>query len=319
MKIVILDANTLGDDLDLSVYDDFGEVEVYGFTSKEQVVERIKDANVIITNKIVLDESNLKYARNLQLICLTATGTNNVDKNYTNAHGIVVSNVVGYSTESVVQHTFALLFYLYENLSYYDRYVKSGTYVGDSVFSHFENKYNEINGKTWGIIGLGTIGKRVADVASCFGCRMIYYSTSGNNHSTEYEKVNLDTLIRTSDIISIHAPLNENTDDLITYKEFINMKDTAVILNLGRGRIINENHLAKALKEELIAGAGIDVLEHEPINEGNPLLDIQDSGKLFITPHIAWASVEARQRVIIEIKENIASYIKGTPRNVVTK
>lgn len=319
MKIVILDANTLGDDLDLSVYDDFGEVEVYGFTSKEQVVERIKDANVIITNKIFLDESNLKYAGELQLICLTATGTNNVDKNYTNAHGIVVSNVVGYSTESVVQHTFALLFYLYENLSYYDRYVKSGTYVGDSVFSHFENKYNEINGKTWGIIGLGTIGKRVADVASCFGCRIIYYSTSGNNHNAEYERVDLDTLISTSDIISIHAPLNENTDNLITYKEFLNMKDTAVILNLGRGRIINENHLAKALNEDLIAGAGIDVLEHEPVNEGNLLLDIEDSGKLFITPHIAWASVESRQRVISEIKENIASYINGTPRNVVTK
>ena len=317
MKIVILDANTLGDDLDLSIYNDLGEVEIYGYTSKEQVIERIEDANVIITNKVFLNESNLKYANKLELICLTATGTNSIDKKYTTSHDIVVSNIIGYSTESVAQHTFALLFYLYENLSYYDKYVKSGEYVGDNRFSHFTNKYNEINGKTWGIIGLGTIGKRVAAIARCFGCRVIYYSTSSINYSTEYEKVDLDTLVSSSDIISIHAPLNRDTDNLITYKEFLKMKESAIILNLGRGKIINEKDLAKALKNELITGAGIDVLEYEPINEDNPLLEIQDSGKLLITPHIAWASIEARQRMINEIKENISSYIKGVPRNVV--
>lgn len=319
MKIVILDANTLGDDLDLTVFNDLGEVDIYGFTSKDQVIDRIKDVNVIIANKVVLNESNLQYANNLQLICLTATGTNNVDKTYTNAHNIVVSNVVGYSTDSVAQHTFALLFYLYEKLSYYDKYVKSGAYVGDKIFTHFDKKYNELVGKTWGIIGLGTIGKKVATIAKCFGCKIIYYSTSGKNDNGEYERVELDDLLSSSDIISIHAPLNENTDNLIGYDEFVKMKDSAVILNLGRGRIINEADLTRALNEDLIAGAGLDVLEHEPINKDNPLLSIQDSIKLLITPHIAWASVEARKRVVVEVKENIESFQKGIPRNVVTK
>lgn len=318
MKIVILDANTLGDDLDLTVFNELGEVEVFGFTAKDEVVDRIKDVNVIITNKVVLNESNLQYAKNLQLICLTATGTNNVDKSYTNARGIVVSNVVGYSTDSVAQHTFALLFYLYEKLSYYDGYVKSGTYVGDKIFTHFDRKFHELVGKTWGIIGLGNIGKKVAVIAKCFGCKVVYYSTSGRNNNNENERVDLDTLLETADVISIHAPLNEETENLITYNEFNKMKKSAVILNLGRGRIINEADLTKALEEDIIAGAGLDVLEYEPINAENPLLKIQDSTKLLITPHIAWASVEARNRVVNEVKENIVSYKNGVPRNAVT-
>lgn len=319
MKIVILDANTLGDDLDLSVFNALGEVEVFGFTAPEDVVKRIKDVQVIITNKVVLNESNLQYAKNLELICLTATGTNNVDKAYTNEKGIVVSNVVGYSTDSVAQHTFALLFYLYEKLSYYDNYVKSGTYVGDEIFTHFDRKFHELVGKTWGIIGLGNIGRKVATIAEAFGCKIIYYSTSGKNNQQAYEQVDFDTLLATSDIISIHAPLNDDTDGLIDYKALEKMKSSAVLLNLGRGRIVLEDDLCRALNDNQIAGAGLDVLEYEPINEGNPLLGIQDSTKLLITPHIAWASVEARNRVVYEVKENIASYMAGKPRNQVTK
>lgn len=319
MKIVILDSNTLGDDLDLRVFNELGEVEVYGFTAKEEVVDRIKDIDVIITNKVVLNESNLQYATSLKLICLTATGTNNVDKKYTNASGIVVSNVVGYSTDSVAQHTFALLLYLYEKLSYYDRYVKSGEYVNDKIFTHFDRKFNELVGKTWGIVGLGNIGKKVAKIAKAFGCNIIYYSTSGKNNNAEYERVNLDTLLTTSDIISIHAPLNEDTDNLFTYDKINKMKKSALLLNLGRGRIINEADLTKALEEDLIKGAALDVLEYEPINEDNPLLKIQDSTKLIVTPHIAWASIEARNRVVNEVKENIVSFQKGFPRNVVVK
>lgn len=319
MKIVILDANTLGDDLDLGVFDTLGDVEVFGFTAPEVVVERIKDAHVIITNKVVLNERNLQHAKHIELICLTATGTNNVDKVYTNSRGIVVSNVVGYSTDSVAQHTFALLFYLYEKLAYYDNYVKSGTYVGDEIFTHFDRKFHELVGKTWGIIGLGNIGRKVATIAEAFGCKVIYYSTSGKNNQQAYEQVDFDTLLMTSDIISIHAPLNEDTDGLINDEAFEKMKATAVLLNLGRGRIVVEDDLCKALNQNQIAGAGLDVLEYEPINEDNPLLGIQDSTKLLITPHIAWASVEARKRVVDEVKENIASYKVGKPRNQVMK
>lgn len=319
MKIVILDANTLGDDLDLGVFNTLGDVQVYGFTAPEDVVERIKDAKVIIANKVVLNESNLQHAKELELICLTATGTNNVDKTYTNQRGIVVSNVVGYSTDSVAQHTFALLFYLYEKLSYYDRYVKSGTYVGDKIFTHFDRKFHELVGKTWGIIGMGNIGRRVAAIAEAFGCQIIYYSTSGKNNQQDYKQVDLDTLLESSDILSIHAPLNEDTDGLIGYDALRKMKETAVLLNLGRGRIVIEADLCQALEEDLIAGAGLDVLEYEPINADNPLLKIQDSTKLLITPHIAWASVEARNRVVYEVKENIISYMNGDPRNQVTK
>ncbi len=319
MKIVILDSNTLGNDLDLTIFNDLGVVTVYGFTSPNEVIERIKNANVIIANKVILNESNLKHAKNLGLICLTATGTNNVDKTYTNTRNIIVSNVVGYSTNSVAQHTFSLLFYLYEKLSYYDHYVKSGAYCGDEIFTHFDKKFNELEGKTWGIIGMGNIGRKVAAIASAFGCQIIYYSTSGKNSEQIYTQVELNKLLQTSDIISIHAPLNSNTDNLISYDELSIMKSSSILLNLGRGRIVNEKDLTKALTENIIAGAGLDVLEFEPINSDNPLLSIQDSTKLLITPHIAWASIEARNRVIDEVKANIKAFILGGARNQITK
>lgn len=315
MNIVILDSKTLGDDLNLKVFEELGGLHVYSFTRPDQVVERIKDMDVIITNKVVLGEHNLTEAPSVKLICVTATGTNNIDLTYCRSHNIAVSNVAGYSTDSVAQHTFALLFYLLEHLSYYDQYVKSGQYVNDEIFTHFEKKYWQVKDKTWGIIGLGAIGKRVASIASLFGAKVIYYSTSGKNNDDTYERVELNDLLTQSDIISIHSPLNDKTKNLITMDQFKLMKKTAILLNLGRGTIVNEADLVQALNENLLGAAGLDVLEYEPINEDNPLLTIQDSNKLIITPHIAWASIEARQTVVREVYDNIIAFTKGEIRN----
>jgi glycerate dehydrogenase len=317
MKLVILEADSLGNDVDLSLFNEFGEVMIYNKSEPEENSKRIKDADVILVNKIALNEELLKDANNLKLICLSATGTNNVDFTYTNKRNIVVANVKGYSTKSVVQHTFALLFYVYEKLTYYDEFVKSGSYTKVDIFSVFDRKFNELDGKTWGIIGLGEIGRGVAEIGKAFGCKIIYYSTSGKNSNPSYEKVNFETLLKTSDIISIHAPLNATTENLINAAALKKMKKTAVLLNLGRGPIINEADLAEALEKGEIAGAGLDVLSIEPMLPENLLLRIQDSTKLIITPHIGWATVEARTRCVYEVYENIKAWRNGVERNIV--
>ncbi|PKM52274.1 MAG: hydroxyacid dehydrogenase [Firmicutes bacterium HGW-Firmicutes-7] len=319
MKIVILDANSLGKELDLSVFKSLGALSIYGFTNKEEVIERIRDVDVIITNKVLLNEANLKHASKLKLICLTATGTNNIDKCYTVKNNIRVCNVINYSTESVAQHTFAILFYLYENLAYYDKYIKEGTYIDDDKYRHYEKRFFELKGKTWGIIGFGNIGKRVAEIASVFGCNIIYYSTTGKNTNCNYPLVDLDTLMSTSDIVSIHAPLNERTHNLITLRELNTMKPSAYLLNLGRGGIINEEDLVKAIEEKMVLGVALDVLENEPMALNSPFIKIKDNPRLFITPHIGWASVEARNRMVQEVYKNIEAFSKGEYRNVVSK
>lgn len=298
MKIVFLDAKTLGEDIDLSAYDALGEVVKYGFTSPEEVAERVKDADVLIVNKVEINEQSIGNAENLKLVCVTATGTNILDKDYLEKRGIAWRNVAGYSTESVTQHTFALLFYLLEKIRYYDEYVKDEKYVNDTIFTHFGEHFNELNGKTWGIIGLGAIGRRVADIAKAFGAHVIYYSASGSAPQEGYEQVDFDTLLTTSDIVSVHAPLNEYTKDLMDKEVFAKMKKTAIFLNLGRGPIVVEQDLCDALESGTIAAAGLDVLCKEPMSASNPLLKIKDSKKLIITPHIAWASVEARNRLM---------------------
>lgn len=317
MKIVCLEANCLGDDVDLTCLEEFGEVTVYGLSTVAETPERVKDAEVIIVNKVPMNATTLSEAKNLKAICVTATGTNIIDTEYTNARGITVMNVQGYSTDAVVQHTFALLFYVYEKLSYYDTFVKSGAYTKNDIFSHFDKRFFELKGKTWGIIGLGEIGRGVAKIAQAFGCNIIYYSTSGKNYNQEFKKVTLDELLRQSDIVSIHAPLNEQTKDLIGAAEFDKMKDSAVILNLGRGSIINEADLADALEQDKIAAAALDVLSTEPMAADNPLLRIQDSTKLIITPHIAWAAVETRRRVVDEVCLNMRAFLAGVERNIV--
>lgn len=298
MKIVFLDVKTIGEDIDLSGYDALGEVVKYDFSSPEQIPARVKDADVIVLNKAPINEQTIGTAQNLKLVCVTATGTNNLDKDYLAKQGIEWRNVAGYSTESVAQHTFAMLFYLLEKLSYYDAYVKEERYVNDTIFTHFAEHFNQICGKTWGIIGLGNIGRRVADIAKAFGANVIYYSTSGQNNQEGYTRVDFETLLSTSDIVSVHAPLTEATEGLMNKEAFALMKPTAIFLNLGRGAIVVEQDLADALNGHQIAAAGLDVLCVEPMSPDNPLISIKDSKRLLITPHIAWASVEARTNLM---------------------
>lgn len=298
MKIVFLDAKSIGEDIDLSGFDALGEVVKYDFTTDEEVPKRAADADIIIVNKVNINEKTIGGAEHVKMVCVTATGTNNLDKEYLESRRIIWHNVAGYSTESVTQHTFAIAFYLLEKLRYYDDYVKDEKYIDDTVFTHFANRFFELNGKTWGIIGLGNIGRRVAGIAKSFGCRVIYYSTSGKNHNKEYEEVDFDTLLAESDILSVHAPLDENTQNLMDKDAFEKMKNTAIFLNLGRGPIVVEADLADALEQGRIAAAGLDVLCIEPMSPDNPLRRIKDSDKLLITPHIGWASVEARTRLM---------------------
>lgn len=308
MKIVFLDAKTIGEDIDLSGFDALGEVVKYGFSTSEEARERTKDADVVVLNKVQINKETIGAAEHLKLVCVTATGTNNLDKEYLDRRGIAWRNVAGYSTESVAQHTFAMLFYLLEKLPYYDNYVKSEKYVNDVSFTHFAKAFHELSGKTYGIIGLGNIGRRVADIAKAFGCRVIYFSTSGRNNQQSYERVSFDELLAQSDIVSIHAPLDENTLGLMNKEAFSKMKQSAILLNVGRGPIINEEDLAEALENGTIAAAGLDVLSVEPMQPDNPLRAIKDSERLLITPHIAWAGVEARTRLMDIILHQIQAF-----------
>lgn len=308
MKIVFLDAKTIGDDIDLSAYDTLGEVVKYSFSHPEEVPERAADADVLIVNKIRIDEAAVGRAEHLKLVCVTATGTNNLDKDYLERRGIAWRNVADYSTQSVAQHTFAMLFFLLEKLRYYDDYVKEGRYINDTVFTHFAEHFYELKGKTWGIIGLGNIGRRVAAIAEAFGAEVIYTSPSGSAPQEGYHQVDLDTLLAESDIISVHAPLNQYTENLINKNALKKMKKTCIFLNLGRGPIVNEQDLADALMQGEIAAAGLDVLCQEPMSSGNPLMAIKDSRKLFITPHIGWASVESRTRLMDIIFHQIKEF-----------
>ena len=316
-KICILDSKTLGKDISLNEFSKFGELTIYETTKNEEIIDRIKDKDIIITNKVILNENNLKFAKSLKLICLTATGTNNIDLKFTKSKNIIVKNVPGYSTESVAQHTFAMLFYILESLEYYNEYVKSKKYTKEDIFTNLNKTFYELNNKTWGIIGLGTIGNRVANLAKAFNCKVIFYSTSGNNNNQYFIKCSLNELLENSDIVSIHAPLNEKTQNLITYEKIKLMKKNAILLNVGRGGIVNEKDLACALDQDLIFGAALDVLQNEPILEDNPLLKLKNKNKLLITPHIAWGSIEARQRLIEEVFFNIEAFLKKESRNEV--
>lgn len=312
-NIVILDAETLGD-IDFNELKSFGNLIHYQTTMPEEVAERIQNAHIVLTNKVVLNENNLKEAKNLELICETATGFNNIDVAYAKEKNIAVTNVAGYSTNTVAQHTFATVLSLYDKLSYYDNFVKSGEYAKSGIFTDVSKPFYELEGKTWGIIGLGAIGRKVAKIAEAFGVNVIYYSTSGKNSNSEYKRVEFEELLKTSDIISIHAPLSSSTQGLINYDSLKKMKNSAILANMGRGPIVVESDLAKAIDEELIAGAALDVFEVEPIKEDNPLVSVKNKDRLVLTPHIAWASVEARNRLFKEVINNIKAFYNGEVR-----
>lgn len=309
MNIVFLDTKTMGAIPNLKIIETYGDVTYYQTTSPEQTAERVLKADIVITNKVVLDRVIIGQAAQLKLICVAATGTNNIDKAAAKEREILVTNATDYSTQSVAQGTFAILLQLLVRVPYFDQYVKEGSYARTDIFTHFGHEFWELNGKRFGIIGLGAIGRQVAKIADAFGCEVVYYSTSGQNTQQAYRRLELDEFLQTSDIVSIHAPLNENTLDLINYDHLKQMKQSAMLINVGRGGIVNEADLARALDEKLIAGAGIDVFTKEPILPESPLLHLKNKDSLVLTPHVTWASLEARTLLMEKIGQTIEEFI----------
>lgn len=310
MKLVCLDAATLGN-YDFSVFEKFGEIKLYDTTkNKEQTIECLKDADIVMTNKVVIDKEIIDASFNLKLILETATGLNNIDVDYAREKNIVVKNVAGYSTMSVVQHTFALIFAFLNHIPYYDQWVKNEKWCKSPIFTDFSRILTSIEGKKHGIIGLGSIGKEVAKISKAFGAKIYYYSTSGANANSEFERLELDELLKNCDIISIHAPLNNQTMNLLNLEKLELLKDDAILINVGRGGIINELDLAKAMDQKNIK-VGLDVLEKEPMLENHPLLKIKNKDNLIITPHVAWASKEAINILMNKVYENLNEWIKN--------
>jgi len=303
MKIVLLDALTFGS-TDLSVFNLLGDVEVYQTTSSDETEGRITNAEVIVTNKVIITKEFMLSAKSLKLICIAATGMNNVDLEAAKEFGIEVKNVAGYSTDSVIQHTFSMLFYLLGHSRYYDEVVKDGRYSRSKIFTDVSQPFSEIKGKKWGIIGLGAIGKGVASIATAFGAEVVYFSTSGVKRQESYRAVELQELLESCDIITIHAPLNSKTDNLLDYEQLLTCKEGATVLNLGRGGIINEEAVARVVDEKNMS-FGLDVLTKEPMLENHALLSVKNRDNLYITPHIAWTSVQARDALIASVAQNI--------------
>lgn len=315
MKIDLLDAATLGEDLDFSLFRQWGELTVHSCVQREELPGLLKETDIVITNKLVFTREVMEQLPRLKLICLTATGYNNVDVEAAEDKGIAVANVAGYSTESVAQHTFSILLSLLEHIPWYDRFVKSGVYQQAPVFTNVSRPWFQLKGKKWGIIGLGNIGRRVAELAAAFGCEVSYCSTSGIKRPEKWPRKELKTLLKESHIISIHAPLSEGTRSLIGKEELTMMQKEAFLLNLGRGPIVDESALAEALEQNEIAGAALDVFTREPIKPENPLLHISCPEKLLLTPHNAWGSIEARTLLMQEISQNIEAFLNKRRRN----
>lgn len=306
-KIVILDAKTLGNDVDLSIFNEFGEVKIYQTTKKEDTLKNIADANIVITNKVVIDKDVMDVT-NIELICITATGMNNVDLEYAKEKNIVVKNVAGYSTHSVTQLTFAFVLHFINNIPYFDNFVKSKKWLNYETFTHLGNGFFEVCGKKWGIIGLGTIGQNVAKVADAFGANVCYYSTSGLNNNTNYNSYSLEELLSSCDIITIHAPLNEKTNNLLNKSNLYLLKENCILINMGRGGIVNEYDIVAEVESRNIY-FGTDVVAIEPMSENCPFLNIQAKEKYILTPHIAWASIESRKKLLHLVKENITTFL----------
>ena len=305
MEIVFLDAATIGD-TSLEPIERLGHLTCWLTSTPEEALSRVRDCEVLIINKIKVTAELLDASEKLKLVCEAATGTNNIDMKECERRGIPVKNVAGYSTDSVVQETFMHMLTLAGNGPYFDRKVKSGEYSASGLFTDVTKPFIELAGKTLGIIGMGAIGSKVALVGKAFGMKIIYYSTSGTSHCAEYPSVPLDELMRESDVISVHAPMNERTNGLVGEDQLRLMKPTAFILNMGRGGIIKEDALAQVIDEDRIGGAGLDVYATEPLPADSPLLHTRHPEKLSLTPHTAWASVEARKRLIEKIAENIS-------------
>ena len=304
MKIAFLDAATMGD-VSFEPFEKLGDFTRYENSTPEEARERVRDLDVLLINKVIVDKELIDSAPNLKLICIAATGVNNIDVEYAASKGIPVRNAVGYSTDSVVQTTFMHILSLVGGAPYFDESVKSGSYSRSGMFTDTKWNWWELAGKTIGIIGMGNIGQKVARIAEAFGMKVCYYSTSGTGHCKDYPCLSLEELLKTSDIVSVHAPLNERTLNLIGKEQLSMMKPQAYLVNVGRGAIIVEEDLAQAVDDGVIAGAGVDVFVTEPLPESHPYLRMKHPERMRLSPHIAWASIEARDRLIGIMAENI--------------
>ena len=305
MKMVFLDAATMGD-VSFAPLERLGSLLCYDSSTPEEALERVSDCDVLIVNKVRVTPELIDAAHDLKLICETATGVNNIDIEYAAKKGIPVRNVAGYSTSTVAQATFMHILSLVGSAPYFDDAVKSGRYSASGMFTDVSVNWWELAGKTIGIIGMGNIGRKVAQIAEAFGMNVCYFSTSGTSHCKDYPSLPLKQLLAQADIVSVHAPLNERTDALIGEKELAMMKPSAYIVNMGRGGIVVEEALVKAVDEGVIAGAALDVYSVEPLPEDSCYLKARHPERFRFAPHVAWASEEARARLLGMVAENIA-------------
>ncbi len=315
MKISILDAATLGDDLELSCFSKFGETVVYAVTEPNEVAKRISDSDVVVINKIKLNRENLPFAKKLKLICVAATGYDNIDIDYCREAGIQVSNVVGYSTDSVAQTTVATVLELATHIGEFSQFVKIGDYTRSGKANRVIPVYHELSGKVWGIVGLGNIGKKVANIARAFGCEVIACKRTPEEG---YECVGINELCRRSDIITVHTPLSDSTCGLVGENELSLMKNDVILYNASRGAVLDENAVAKAVLDGKIGAFGTDVYSVEPFGEAHPMYKLLNLSNVCMTPHMAWGSYEARNRCVSEMLKNIEAFQNGIKRNAVT-
>lgn len=313
MRVVILDAKTLtDDDIDFSVFDEFGEVTIYDYTKYDEIAERVKDSEIILCNKCIMNKETLKNAGNVKYIGLFATGYNNVDIEYTNERNITVCNAGSYSTNAVAQHVFALILEHYNKVGEYNKFVKDGGWIHSEKFSPFK-PMKEMDGRTLGIVGYGSIGKKVAKIAQAFDMKVLAYNRSPKKDES-VRFVEMDELLEKSDIVSIHCPLNSDSEKMCNKEFFEKMKDGALFINTSRGGVVDEQALIDAVKSKKISGAGLDVVAVEPMEKHEEILDIDN---IIITPHSAWAPVETRTRLVEIVKNNIKKWVAGDPVNVI--
>ncbi len=317
MKIVILDSETVSrNDVSLEGITSICDCQVYGYTPNELVAERIGDADGVICNKCLITGEVFEKCKNLRYVGLFATGYNNVDIEVAKEHGAVVCNVPAYSTNSVAQHTFGFILDYFSRISSYAKTVANGDWVNYKLFSYFYIPTSEIAGKTIGIVGYGDIGKKVAEIAKAFGMNVVTYTRTPSRVTDGTKTVSFFELLEISDVVTLHCPLTKDNTKMINENTLNKMKSTAILVNTARGGLVDEYALADALKNGDIAWACIDVLTDEPMREDCPLMGLEN---ITITPHVAWAPKETRERLIKEVGENIRSYMSGKPRNNVVK
>lgn len=312
MKITVLDASTLGDDLDLSVLSEAGDVTVFGSTSSDEIADHVSDSEAVIINKVRLGEKELAQCPELKLICVAATGYDNVDISYCREKGIAVCNVVGYSTSSVAQLAVSMVLYLANHLNEYTAKVRSGEYSHGGVANILKPVYHELDGKVWGIAGYGNIGRKVGKIAEALGCRVLVFK---RDPVDDAECVDLETLCRQSDILTVHLPLSDTTRDIFSAEMISMLKEDCIFVNVARGAVTDEGALADAVRTGKIAGLGVDVYSREPFTEEHPFWQIKDLENVCLTPHMAWGAYEARKRCMEEIVLNICSFLDGGKRN----